>query len=142
MSSVDKANLIVFYDAVSRTILGEKIPAETTDEVLAIRNPLIVDMREVPNNPGQISVQFFPLFFKGFLADGSESAVLYFNRKNLSAEMKPVVLNVNLMGQYEAIFSAPAGGIVQPRTASPQMGQTVMGQPNADPNKIIKLFDD
>lgn len=140
--SVEKSNLIVFYDSVSRTIMGEKLPDQSTDEVLAIKNPLIVDMREVPNNPGQISVQFFPLFFKGFLADTSEAAVLLFKRKNLSAEMQPVVLNVNLMGQYEAIFSAAGGGMVAP---GPGGGAPPVRPPPAGPqgsSNLIKLFDD
>lgn len=117
--------IVVFFDTVGRTILGERIDAETNNKVLAVKNPAVVHI--MPNQQtGQLQLQILPLFFKEFLADKDSGTVWNYNRENIT-EAVDVTFDFKLEAQYRQIFAntpAPA----------PQ-------QPQGSP-EVIKLFDE
>jgi hypothetical protein len=117
---------VVFFDTVGRTILGEKIEAETTDKVLAIKNPAVVHI--MPNQQtGQLQLQILPLFFKEFLAEKDAGTTWKYNRENIT-EAVDVTFDFKLEAQYRQIFSAT------PAAPAPQ-------QPQGSPD-VVKLFDE
>lgn len=117
--------IVVFFDTVGRTILGERLDDKTTDSVLSIKNPAVVHI--MPNQQtGQLQLQILPLFFKEFLADKDSGTVWNYNRANIT-EAVDVTFDFKLEAQYRQIFAnvpAPA----------PQ-------QPQGSP-EVIKLFDE
>lgn len=117
--------IVVFFDSVGRTILGEKLEDKSNDKILAIKNPAVVHI--MPNQQtGQLQLQILPLFFKEFLADKNEGTVWNYNRANIT-EAVGVVFDFKLEAQYRQIFAAgPA--------PAPQ-------QPQGSP-EVIKLFDE
>jgi hypothetical protein len=122
---MEQNKIAVFFDSVGRTILGEKIEAETTDKVLAIKNPAVVHI--LPNQQtGQLQLQILPLFFKEFLAEKDAGTLWKYNRENIT-EAVDVTFDFKLEAQYRQIFaSGPA--------PAPQ-------QPQGSP-EVIKLFDE
>lgn len=117
--------IVVFFDTVGRTILGERIDAETNDKVLAIKNPAVVHI--MPNQQtGQLQLQILPLFFKEFLAEKDAGTLWKYNRENIT-EAVDVTFDFKLEAQYRQIFTAgPAPAPQQPQ------GQA----------EVIKLFDE
>ena len=117
--------IVVFFDSVGRTILGEKLEDKITKEVLTIKNPAVVHI--MPNQQsGQLQLQILPLFFKEFLAEKDNGTVWNYNRANIT-EAVDVTFDFKLEAQYRQIFAAgPA--------PAPQ-------QPQGSP-EVIKLFDD
>lgn len=117
--------IVVFFDTVGRTILGERVDAETNENVLAIKNPAVVHI--MPNQQtGQLQLQILPLFFKEFLAEKDAGTLWKYNRANIT-EAVDVTFDFKLEAQYRQIFAnvpAPA----------PQ-------QPQGSP-EVIKLFDE
>lgn len=120
--------IVVFFDTVGRTILGERLEDKTTDKVLAIKNPAVVHI--MPNQQtGQLQLQILPLFFKEFLADKDTGTVWNYNRANIT-EAVDVVFDFKLEGQYRQIFNP------QP------MPSPVPQQPQGNSGDVIKLFDE
>jgi frataxin-like iron-binding protein CyaY len=123
--SENQNKIVVFFDQVGRTILGERIDAETSDKVLTIKNPAVVHI--MPNQQtGQLQLQILPLFFKEFLAEKDAGTTWKYNRENIT-EAVDVTFDFKLEAQYRQIFAntlAPA----------PQQSQ---GQ-----SEVIKLFDE
>jgi hypothetical protein len=117
--------IVVFFDSVGRTILGEKLEDKSNDKVLSIKNPAVVHI--MPNQQtGQLQLQILPLFFKEFLADKNEGTVWSYNRANIT-EAVDVVFDFKLEAQHRQIFAAmPA--------PAPQ-------QPQGSP-EVIRLFDE
>jgi hypothetical protein len=123
---MDQNKIVVFFDTVGRTILGERINAETNDKVLIIKNPAVVHI--MPNQQtGQLQLQILPLFFKEFLAEKDSGTLWKYNRENIT-EAVDVVFDFKLEAQYRQIFSAT------PVAPAPQ-------QPQGSP-EVIKLFDE
>jgi hypothetical protein len=123
--SQNQNKIVVFFDAVGRTILGERVEEKTTKDILSIKNPAVVHI--MPNQQtGQLQLQILPLFFKEFLADKSEPTTWNYNRANIT-EAVDVVFDFKLEAQYQQIFaSGPAPAPQQPQ------GQA----------EVIKLFDE
>ncbi len=118
--------IVVFFDQVGRTILGERVESETNDSVLTIKNPAVVHI--MPNQQtGQLQLQILPLFFKEFLADKDSGTIWKYNRKNVT-EAVDVTFDFKLEAQYKQIFS----NIILP--SAPQ-------QPQGAP-EVVKLFDE
>jgi frataxin-like iron-binding protein CyaY len=118
--------IVVFFDQVGRTILGERVESETNDNVLTIKNPAVVHI--MPNQQtGQLQLQILPLFFKEFLADKDSGTIWKYNRKNIT-EAVDVTFDFKLEAQYKQIFS----NIILP--SAPQ-------QPQGAP-EVVKLFDE
>jgi len=116
--------LIVFFDTVGRTIIGEKNNEETTEKNLVVKNPAVVHISPNPQS-GQLTLQILPLFFKEFLADKTGSTSWTY-KKDLITEANDVALDFKLQAQYQQLFNAP---VSQP------------SQPQNSPD-VVKLFDD
>jgi len=118
--------IVVFFDSVGRTILGEKIEDKTTDTILCIKNPAVIHI--TPNQQtGQLQLQILPLFFKEFLADKNEGTLWRYNR-SIITESVDIVFDFKLETQYRQIF-INNGPVEQPQ------------QPQGSP-EVIKLFDE
>lgn len=114
--------IVVFFDSVGRTILGERVDAETTDKALTIKNPAVVHI--MPNQQtGQLSLQILPLFFREFLADKAEPTVWKYNRE-LITECKDITFDFKLQAQYQQIFNPSP--IITPKGAG----------------DVVRLFDE
>ena len=123
--SENQNKIVVFFDPVGRTILGEKIETETTDKFLAIKNPAVVHI--MPNQQtGQLQLQILPLFFKEFLAEKDAGPLWKYNRENIT-EAVDITFDFKLEAQYRQIFAATPA-------PAPQ-------QPQATPD-VVKLFDE
>jgi hypothetical protein len=124
--SENQNKIVVFFDAVGRTILGEKLEDKTTKDILSIKNPAVVHI--MPNQQtGQLQLQILPLFFKEFLADKDTGTVWNYLRTNIT-EAVDVTFDFKLEAQYRQIFSAT------PAAPAPE-------QPQGSP-EVIKLFDE
>lgn len=114
--------IVVFFDTVGRTILGEKINSD--EKFLTIKNPAVVHI--LPNQQtGQLQLQILPLFFKEFLADKDTGTVWKYRKENIT-ESDDIAFDFKLEAQYRQIFaavSAPASS----------------GQNKAE---VVKLFDE
>jgi hypothetical protein len=122
-------NIIVFFDTVGRTIIGEKVTESETK--ISIKNPVIVHI--VPNpQTGQMALQLFPAFFKEFQADKNEDTTWHYWKSQIVLS-DTIKLDFRLYSQYENMFSnlvLPNNNIVTP------------GQAQANPaGEIVKLFD-
>jgi hypothetical protein len=123
---MEQNKIVVFFDAVGRTILGEKLDDKTTKDILSIKNPAVVHI--MPNQQtGQLQLQILPLFFKEFLAEKDSGTVWNYIRANIT-EAVDVTFDFKLEAQYRQIFSAT------PAAPAPQ-------QPQGSP-EVIKLFDE
>jgi hypothetical protein len=115
--------IVVFFDSVGRTILGERLDANTTDKVLSVKNPAVVHI--MPNQQtGQLQLQILPLFFREFLADKTEPTVWNYNR-SLITEAQDVAFDFKLQAQYQQIFNPSP--IITPATAG---------------GDVVRLFDE
>ncbi len=122
--SENQNKIVVFFDTVGRTILGERIDTETNDKILAIKNPAVVHI--IPNQQtGQLQLQILPLFFKEFLAEKDSGTLWKYNRYNIT-EAVDVVFDFKLEAQYRQIF-VPA--------------LVASAQPQGSP-EVVKLFDE
>ena len=121
--------LIVFLDAIGRVIVGEELKERSTDKELVVKNPVIIHVE--PKN-GNISIQFFPVFFKEFLGSKSEGSIFTYNKANLALADK-MVMDFKLYAQYLQMFYGQP--VAQGAPASPQ------GTDGTD-KKVIKLFED
>ena len=121
----EQNKIITFLDSVGRTVLGERIEAETNEKSLAIKNPAVVHI--LPNQQtGQLQLQILPLFFKEFLADKDTGTVWKYNRSSIT-EAIDVTFDFKLEAQYRQIFAnTPAPAPQQPQ-----------GKPD-----VVKLFDE
>jgi hypothetical protein len=115
-----KTNLIVFFDSVCRTVIGEKVEQESTETHLAVKNPAVVHISPNPQS-GQLTLQILPLFFKEFLAD-KNSSTTWLYKKDTITESKDVVFDFKLQAQYQQLFA----------TSTPQQNSP----------DVVKLFDD
>jgi hypothetical protein len=122
--SENQNKIVVFFDSVGRTILGEKIETETTDKLLAVKNPAVVHI--LPNQQtGQLQLQILPLFFKEFLAEKDAGTTWNYNRENIT-EAVDVAFDFKLEAQYRQIFAPVPVASTQPQ-----------GTP-----EVVKLFDE
>lgn len=125
--SNNETAFIVFFDSVGRTILGERVNSETTEQTLTIKNPAVVHI--LPNQQtGQLQLQILPLFFKEFLADKNDATFWKYNRNQIT-ECKDIAFDFKLQVQYQQLFA--------PAPASAPAPQQPQGSP-----EVIKLFDE
>jgi hypothetical protein len=115
------AALTTVLDTVGRTILGETVPEKTTDKILALKNPVVLN---VEDQSGRMSVQLLPIFFREFLPDKTGDVVFLYKRDNIT-EADIDAIDFRLQAQYNQMFNksnlfvpaggsagAPAGGVV------------------------------
>lgn len=117
---------IVFLDNVGRTIIGKVI--KDTDLILAIKNPALVHITTNAQT-NQLSLQIFPLFFKEFQVDKSESTIWNYKKINITLS-EPINFAPQFIAQYEQLFQM----LEQGGAANNQVGQK-------EPT-VVKLFDD
>lgn len=123
--TTNKENVIVFFDAVGRTIIAEKINENPQD--IVVKNPVIVHI--VPNQQtGQMALQLFPAFFKEFQADKNEDTEWTYPKNTIALSNK-IHLDFRLLAQYEQIFS----NIIIPNNN--------VATPNNQNDNVVKLFD-
>lgn len=113
--------IVTFLDQIGRTVIGEPVSAETTKDILAVKNPAVVAVSQQQN--GQMSLQILPLFFKEFLADKNDSTVWYYKKDKIT-ESKDMLFDFKLSAQYQQLFA-------------PMPVQQPVQQPD-----VVKLFDD
>lgn len=126
--------LVTFLDAVGRTIVGVPVAEKTTDEILAVQNPVVLHV--VPQDQsGRMSVQLLPLFFREFLADKTTDIVFSYKRNNIT-ETSIEAFDFRLQGQYTQMFSP--NNIFVP----PAAGQVAPAAPAQNSGGVINLFDE
>jgi len=130
MSNENKSQMVAILDSVNRTILGEL--GETTEHTISIKNPVILDIMKDDQN--RMSVQLFPIFFREFMADREQDAVVTYNRSAI-ATIDVGQLDFRLQAQWSQLFGK-GNAFVPP--AAPESGVTT-GQP--EPKKLVNLFD-
>jgi hypothetical protein len=120
-----KNNIVVFFDSVGRTVLGERIDEQTNEKTLTVKNPAVVHITPNPQT-GQLTLQILPLFFKEFLAD--KNAPTFWNyKRELITEAQDLVFDFKLQAQYQQLFGGTPVAVPQ--------------EPQKDP-EVIKLFDE
>jgi hypothetical protein len=120
----ETTKLITFLDTIGRTVIAERVDERTTDAVLTVKNPAVVQV--MPNQQtGQLALQILPLFFREFQADKTEATYWKYQR-NLITESEDIAFDFKLDAQYKQIFAA--------LPAAPQPAQ---GEP-----QVVKLFED
>lgn len=121
-----KNKLVVFFDSVGRTVLGEEVENKSSNKILTVKNPAVVHITPNPQT-GQLTLQILPLFFKEFLADKNASTFWEYKRE-LITEAQDLVFDFKLQAQYQQLFNTnPAPAPSQPQGSSAE---------------VIKLFDD
>lgn len=133
---MEKTALVTFFDAIGRTIIGEKSGEDSTH--LIVKNPVVVNMvpqRMQDPNTGQVvermALQLLPLFFREFLADKSAGVEYMYNKNNITMTKDDIVFDFKLNVQYANIFAE-----------APELQQEA--QPGAAPQQddnVIQLFD-
>ena len=99
--------LVAIVDSVGRVILGRHDEKSSTKTTTAIKNPAVVNI-QVDQQSGQISVQLIPFIFREFVkADLRENGVTWeFNKASITTSTD-LVLEDNIVEQYEKIFETP-----------------------------------
>lgn len=99
--------IVAIVDSVGRVILGRHDEKSSTKTTTAIKNPAVVNI-QVDQQSGQISVQLIPFIFREFVkADLRDEGVTWtFNSTNIVTS-NDLVLEDNIVDQYEKIFEAP-----------------------------------
>lgn len=128
-------NLIVFLDALSRTILGEAVQDKSSAEKLAVKNPVILDI--VPNpESNQLQLRMIPIIFREFQAAKDDEVVWFFNRNNIT-ENQGFELEFRIKAQYQQMFS----NLILPQNAG-NITPSVPRSSGKAAGDVIKLFDD
>lgn len=105
-----KENLFTFLDAAQRTIIGEVLLERSTEQLLVIRNPVVVNIvpQMDPNTrqpTGQMALQLLPLFFREFMGDKSDSTIYSYPRNGITLIDKfPGGWDFRLYEQYKHTF--------------------------------------
>jgi len=127
--------VIIFLDAVGRTIIGQLVSEDET--ILKVKNPAILHVVATApsqqNPQGGMQVQTIPVFFQEFAGDKTADVVLSYPKVNLVRTDVPV-LDFRLEQQYRNIFNKD-NIIVPPGTSN---GIVAPGQ--TEKSNIIKLF--
>ena len=136
MSNVNPKNMITFLDPICRTVFGEMIPDSSNEAIIAVKNPVLVNIvfqkNEMGQSTGQMAIQLLPVFFKEFLSDKSADITFNYQRSQIS-EAVDVVFDWKLVAQYQQIFTPQAQMVPQQQ----QPPQAAPGNPS-----VIKLFND
>lgn len=126
--------LVVFLDPLSRTILGEACPEQTTKTKLGVKNPVILDI--VPNEETrQLQLRMIPMVFREFQADKDADVTWQFSRDTIT-ENTGLEVEFRIKAQYQQMFS----NVILPNTGA---GNIAPGAPSqVDNSNVIKLFDE
>jgi len=101
-------NLTFFLDGIGRTIMGVRDDSKSTETILAIKDPAVVDLNDKPgeNNERRLSINFSPVFFYGFLEQkGAPHVTVNYKRDGLSLVMfNDVMLDFKIYEHYYQMF--------------------------------------
>jgi hypothetical protein len=118
--------LTTILDAVGRTILGEHVADKSNDTVLALKNPVVLNVVQ-QDNSGRMSVQLLPIFFREFLPDKTGDIVFLYKKASIT-ETDIEAIDFRLTAQYSQMFNK--NNVFVPPT------------PKEDNNSVINLFDE
>jgi hypothetical protein len=131
--SENKTTITAILDSVGRTIIGEVNQEKTNDQILGIKNPVVLHI--VPQDQsGRMSVQLLPLFFREFLADKTGDVTFEYKKENVT-EIYTDALDFRLQAQYSQLFNK--SNVFVPPAAQPAAAQS-----NQPGNSVINLFDE
>lgn len=124
--------IITFLDSINRCMFGELVEEQTTDTILAVKNPAVVNVTPqidpASGRPtGQMALHLVPVFFREFLADKSDPMIYYYN-KSVITITNDIAFNFRLRAQYEQLNTFET-----PQAAQPA--------PQPSDKKVINLFD-
>jgi len=133
---MDNKNIVTFLDSIQRTIIGEIVEDKSSDTIVVIKNPVVVDVVPQFNQvtgqaTGQMALRLLPLFFKEFMGDKSEPVYFNYQKNQITQIEFAGGFDFRLYAQISNIFDP--SGIVLPENAG-----------NVAPagDNVIKLFDD
>lgn len=130
-----QSKYVLFLDLIGRLIIGKN--DGETDDIVKVKNPLIIHAET--DGQGKLSIQFFPIILREFLASKNDPTVWAFYKKNITISDN-AMLDLRLISQYEKIFEPIVNVMpIQQSNMPPQSQPTQMAPPNAN---VIKLFDD
>ena len=105
---------VLFLDTLGRTIVGVENKAKTTDKLLAVDNPAVLNI--VPTQQGTMQVQIIPMVFREILADTSADSTWLYKRCHIVETDGDTNLSAQILGQYDNVTS-PAP-VVAPNAAT------------------------
>lgn len=135
MNTENKNGLVIILDAIGRTILGECSSEKSTEETLAIKNPVILHV--VDTGGGRMSIQLLPLFFREFMADKTGDVVFSYKKNNITLSDIDA-LDFRLQAQYSQMFNKNNNYV----TPEQQPQQQIQQQPTEPSQSVINLFDE
>jgi hypothetical protein len=122
--------LKTFLDPIGRTILGEYDVEKTNEQVLAVKNAVVLHVVSDAQQAGKMSVQLLPLFFREFLGDKTSDVTFFYPQDKIVA-LDIEALDFRLQAQYGQLFSKT--NIFIPPTQEVTQAKT---------DKVISLFDE
>lgn len=126
-------NLVMFRDSMQRTLIAVKDIANSTDDVLVVTNPLVVNYVPQGQN-GAVAIQLLPSVFREFMADKSADIVERHQICNITFVQFDGMYDIKLYAQYKHLSKPSNAAISNAGPAAPP--------PPANANNIVKLFDD
>lgn len=133
--SENKNTITIILDSVGRTIVGEINQDKTNDQVLGLKNPVVLHIVPQDQN-GRMSVQLLPLFFREFLADKSGDVTFEYKKASIT-EVQLDALDFRLQAQYSQLFNK-SNVFIQPQE-TPNNIQATNEQSNSS---VVNLFDE
>ena len=126
--------IVVFFDALGRTILGK--PVSETPTTIEVQNPAV--LHAGLNNEGKIQVNLIPAFFREFLKDWNTPLLFTYRLENIIKETSGIVLDDKLVAQYNSMW--------QPRPPREEVKKIVRElkpvDTEAQPVERLNLFDE
>jgi hypothetical protein len=127
--------LTTILDSIGRTVLGQHNKEKSTDDAIAITNPVILNV--VDAGGGKMSIQLLPIFFREFLADKTGD-VTFFYKKAVITLNDIDAIDFRLQAQYGQMFNKQ-NQFVTPQAQT--QSNTQQAQP-AQPQSVVNLFDE
>jgi hypothetical protein len=132
--------LTIILDALGRTVLGQLDKEKSTDDTIAITNPVILHV--VDAGGGKMSIQLLPIFFREFLADKTGD-VTFFYKKNSTTLNDIDAIDFRLQAQYTQMFNKQNQFVTPQAQAAPQQAAPQQAAPTpAQPQSVVNLFDE
>jgi hypothetical protein len=125
---------IAILDTVGRTVIGEREDTQTTEQILAIKNPVILHV-EQQDQMGRMSVKLFPIIFREFLGDKASDSFAFYKKTNIT-ETNVDAFDYRLKSQYDQMFNKN-NVFTAPSPTPPQPSAGEKTSPS-----IINLFDE
>jgi hypothetical protein len=125
---------IAILDTVGRTVIGEREDTQTTEQILAIKNPVILHV-EQQDQMGRMSVKLFPIIFREFLGDKASDSLAFYKKASIT-ETNVDAFDYRLKSQYDQMFNKN-NVFTAPSQPTPQPSSGEKSSPT-----IINLFDE